>query len=38
MNPVTLERLQKAAHVCDGFMLAVGVLMILYVEIGRAHV
>ena len=33
MNAVTLARLQKAAHVCDGLMLAVGVLMILYVGI-----
>ena len=33
MNPVMFVRLQKGAHICDGLMLAVGMLMILYVGI-----
>lgn len=33
MNPATLVRLRKAARICDGLTLAVGVLMILYVGI-----
>ena len=33
MNPATVVRLQKAAHVCDSLMLWVGMLMILYVGI-----
>jgi TRAP transporter 4TM/12TM fusion protein len=33
MNPDTLIRLQKGAHICDNLMLAVGMLMILYVGI-----
>jgi TRAP transporter 4TM/12TM fusion protein len=33
MNPATLMRFWKAAHICDSLMLAVGALMILYVGI-----